>query len=59
MTQAQRNAAILEWLKTFTEQNTTSKTVAREGLIAEGIYTRKGKLRVEYGGKSKKVNSAG
>ena len=53
VTHAQRNARILEILETKTREATVSKKAAREHLIGEGIYTKKGKLRVEFGGKSK------
>ncbi|WP_296615541.1 hypothetical protein [Sphingomonas sp.] len=54
MTLAQRNAEILKLLEEQTKRNSASPAAARASLIAEGIYTKKGKLRVEYGGKSKK-----
>ena len=57
MTVAQRNAEILRLLAQQTKLNTASKAAARASLIAEGIYTKKGALRVEYGGKSKKALS--
>lgn len=52
-----RNIVILDLLKQRTERNTVSRKAAREALISEGIYTRKGKLRKEYGGKGKKAKS--
>ncbi|WDA37024.1 hypothetical protein [Sphingobium sp. YC-XJ3] len=52
-----RNIVILGLLKQRTERNTVSRKAAREALISEGIYTRKGKLRKEYGGKGKKAKS--
>lgn len=52
-----RNIVILGLLKQRTERNTVSRKAARGALISEGIYTRKGKLRKEYGGKGKKVKS--
>jgi hypothetical protein len=54
MTHAQRNAEILKILEENTKLATVSKAAARATLIGEGIYTKKGKLRVEFGGKSKK-----
>lgn len=41
-----------------TKRNTASPAAARASLIEEGIYTKKGKLRVEFGGKSKKGRAA-
>jgi roadblock/LC7 domain-containing protein len=58
MTQTQRNAAIRELLKAHTARNTATKAVARKGLIAEGIYTKDGKLRAEYGGAGKRSKNA-
>lgn len=58
MTQTQRNAAIRELLKAHTAKNTATKAAARNGLIAEGIYTKEGKLRAEYGGEGKRTKSA-
>lgn len=52
MTTAQRNAEILRILQVQTKRNTVSKAAARASLIAEGIYTKKGKLRVAFGGSS-------
>jgi hypothetical protein len=50
MTQTQRNEKILKAIKEETARATASKKVARATLIKEGIYTNKGKLRVEFGG---------
>lgn len=57
MTLAQRNGEILRILDAQTKRNTVSKAVARAALIDEGLYTKKGKLRVEFGGKSKKADA--
>jgi hypothetical protein len=54
MTQTQRNAEIIKILAAHTKKNTVSKAVARASLIAEGIYTKDGKLRPEFGGEPKK-----
>jgi hypothetical protein len=54
MTHAQRNSKILKAIQEETTRASASKKVARESLIKEGIYTEKGKLRVEFGGKSDK-----
>lgn len=58
MTHQQRNAAILKLLETYTQKTTISRAVARKALIEEGIYTKKGKLRVEFGGERKAAKAA-
>lgn len=58
MTQAERNDAITKLIKERTDKTTVSRKVARETLIKEGIYTKEGKLRVEYGGSGKKPTKA-
>lgn len=55
MTHAQRNAEILKLLDEQMNRALESKEAARAALIREGIYTTKGKLRVEFGGKGKKA----
>lgn len=57
MTQAQRNKKILKAIEAKTKRALTSKKAARDALIEEGIYTTKGKLRVEFGGTSSKKNN--
>ncbi|MFZ5747746.1 MAG: hypothetical protein ACOY45_08805 [Pseudomonadota bacterium] len=57
MTLAQRNGEILRIPDAQTKRNTVSKAVARAALIDEGLYTKKGKLRVAFGGKSKKADA--
>ena len=57
MTHSQRNEAIRDLLEAHTKKATSSKAAARDGLIAEGLYTKKGKLRVEYGGERKRAVS--
>jgi hypothetical protein len=54
MTHAKRNQKILDAIAEQTERATASKRAARETLIREGIYTTRGKLRVEFGGQGKK-----
>ena len=54
MTQTERNARILQAIDDRTREALTSKKTARDMLLSEGIYTRAGKLRVEYGGKPTK-----
>jgi hypothetical protein len=58
MTDEQRHTAILTLISEHTEANTANKGAARDMLIKEGIYTKKGKLRVEFGGESKKVKTS-
>lgn len=58
MTDVQRRAAIQALIKRHTAANTTSRAVARTSLIKEGIYTKKGALRVEFGGAGKKIKTA-
>lgn len=58
MTHAQRNQKILKAIAEETERAISSKKIARDTLISEGIYTTRGKLRVEFGGDSKKVRAA-
>lgn len=53
MDQAERNQKILDAIARRTKLGTVSKRAAREMLINEGIYTKKGKLRVEFGGPGK------
>ncbi len=50
MTQQQRNKRILKILDAKTVRGLASRQAAREILISEGIYTRKGKLKVSFGG---------
>jgi len=57
MTHDQRNQAIKELIRARTEAMTSSPETARRMLIEEGIYTRKGNLRAEFGGKAKKASA--
>jgi hypothetical protein len=50
MSHTQRNEKILRAIEEGTTRALVSKKVARDTLIKEGIYTTKGKLRVEFGG---------
>jgi hypothetical protein len=52
MTHDERNARILEAIAKYTEAATQSRKAARDALISEGIYTRKGRLKSAYGGKT-------
>ncbi|MFM2273155.1 MAG: hypothetical protein RL702_2220 [Pseudomonadota bacterium] len=58
MTHAQRNQKILDAIAKETARAVVSKKTARDTLIKEGIYTTKGKLRVEFGGQRKKAKVA-
>jgi hypothetical protein len=58
MTDAQRHTAIKNLIEKRTADQTASKATARAALIGEGIYTKKGTLRVEFGGSAKKTKSA-
>lgn len=49
-TDEKRHAEIKKLIAAHTAASTISKAVARKSLIDEGIYTRKGKLRVRFGG---------
>lgn len=54
VTNSSRNQKIFQAIKESTLRALSSKQTARETLIKEGIYTAKGKLRAEFGGKSDK-----
>lgn len=54
MTHAERNQKILDAIAEQTARALSSKKIARETLINEGIYTTKGELRVEFRGRRKK-----
>ena len=58
MMHSQRNQKILNAIAEETKLALQSKKAARAALISEGIYTTKGKLRVEFGGERKKARSA-
>lgn len=55
MTIEQRNAEILRILAERTKANTASPERARAALISEGIYTAKGNLRAQFGGRGAKT----
>lgn len=59
MTLEQRNAQILKALAEQTKQNTVSKEAARAALIKGGVYTAKGNLKAEFGGRNWKAKAAG
>lgn len=50
----ERNQKILQAIEAKTKRVLVSKKAARDSLIEEGIYTKKGKLRAEFGGKKPK-----
>lgn len=54
MTHAERNQKILHAIEQETARALSSKKAAKEVLIKEGIYTSKGKLKAEFGGKPNK-----
>lgn len=58
MTDAKRRSLIIGLIESHTKAMTVSKSAARESLIDEGIYTKKGRLRVEFGGGTKKAKTA-
>lgn len=58
MTKAQRNKKILKAIEAETKRGLSSRKAARDTLIKEGIYTAKGRLRVEFGGSSSKKENA-
>lgn len=58
MTDAQRRSAIIGLIERYTAANNVTRNSARTSLINEGIYTKKGKLRVEFGGDSKKEKAS-
>ncbi|MFG1190621.1 hypothetical protein [Xanthobacter flavus] len=50
MANSERNEKILKAIQAKTKRVTVSKKAARDSLVEEGIYTKKGKLRSEFGG---------
>ena len=51
MSRDERNQIILAKIKETTERGLKSEKAARAILIAEGIYTQKGNLKKEFGGR--------
>jgi hypothetical protein len=51
MTNDAQRAEIKRMIETHTKNVTTDRETARNSLIKEGVYTRDGKLKEEYGGK--------
>lgn len=58
MTDTERNTAIKKLVADYTAANTKDRQTARKSLINEGIYTKKGNLRAEFGGEPKKEKTA-
>ncbi len=54
MTNVERNQAIRALIRDYTTRNTENRETARTALIKEGIYTSKGNLKVEFGGRGGK-----
>jgi hypothetical protein len=53
-----RRAKILEQIEKYTAANSATKTLAMSALVRTGIYTKKGKLRAEFGGGGKVKDAA-
>ena len=51
MTNAERNQKIIKLIEARTKQGLRSRAAARKMLIDEGIYTEKGNLKKEFGGR--------
>lgn len=58
MTHAERNAKLLAIIAEETARAIESSATARDTLIAEGIYTKKGELRAAFGGRRKRTAAA-
>lgn len=54
----QRNAALLKALADQAKRKTASSKIARESLLKGSIYTQKGNLRAEFGGRNWKAKAA-
>jgi hypothetical protein len=53
-----RVAKIIAHFAQYTLERTATKTLAKNTLIETGIYTKKGKLRSEFGGSAKSKKAA-
>lgn len=51
MTHAQRNQKIIDLIEARTKEGLRSREAARKMLIDAGIYTKKGNLKKEFGGR--------
>jgi hypothetical protein len=58
MTESERAAKIQSYIETYVLENTASKALAKKALINTGVYTKDGKLKVEFGGASKAKDAA-
>ena len=54
MTDDERTRLLIDLIKRRTAEALVSKKASRDLLLAGGIYTKKGQLRVAFGGKSRK-----
>jgi len=54
MTKAERNAKIAKLIEARTKRGLRSKRAARAMLISEGIYTERGNLKKQFGGRGSK-----
>lgn len=54
MTDSQYRAAVASAIERFTQRHSGSAAAARKALSAGGVYTKKGQLRVAFGGERKK-----
>lgn len=50
MSDSERFAAIKKYIRAYTAEHSSTRESARRALIAEGIYTKDGALRPEFGG---------
>lgn len=53
-----QRAALVQLMQRYTNKKSKSASTARAALIAEGIYTKKGKISAAYGGESLKKRPA-
>ena len=58
MSDATRNETIKKLIVERTRAKTVCRKIARETLISEGVYTKKGTIRANYGGGAKKSTNA-
>lgn len=58
MTKHERNSIIMAQLEQTTKVGLKSKASARSILVKEGIYTAKGNLKAEFGGRGRRSNAA-
>lgn len=53
MDQEARRTRLRDFIAEYTVKNTATPKLARQTMIDEGIYTKKGQLRAEFGGRIK------